>query len=498
MSPKVYHSYMLMDSAYEIWTRARETYSQIGNSTHVYELTRRMLELRQGSMTVSTYYSEFERISQELDYFDQFAPACTADAVLLQRRDERFHLHVFLMGLSMELDMFRTNILHRSPLPSLTEAFSMVLGDEDRRRSLNTVAPPSDRSAFTSTGRGGSSHTTQIPTCDHCGRRGHSREACFKLHPHLAPPGYVCGRGRGRGPGRGGHRQTDTRSHNAAYSTEIQGGHQGQLPDHFTTFELDALRRLLHSQSDPTPSSSSLFSTAAMPSAHAAVTPSSEWIIDSGATNYMTGFFTGFYSYTPLSGKDKVVSANGTLSPIAGKGNFSCSSSLPLTSVLHVPSFLRSLRSISNLTKSLNCSVNFFSDSYIFQELGTKRILGSGRNRGGLYYLDATLSSLALSSSAVTTADARRWHFCLGHPSPVYLQKFFPTLSQFVSSFKCDVCEMSKHVRQSSSHLSSPSSVPFSVIHSDVWGPSPVVSLTGYRWFVTFIDCFSRTTWVYL
>ena len=36
------------------------------------------------------------------------------------------------------------------------------------------------------------------------------------------------------------------------------------------------------------------------------------------------------------------------------------------------------------------------------------------------------------------------------------------------------------------------------VIHSDVWGPSPVASLLGYRWFVTFIDCHSRVTWVYL
>jgi transposase InsO family protein len=39
---------------------------------------------------------------------------------------------------------------------------------------------------------------------------------------------------------------------------------------------------------------------------------------------------------------------------------------------------------------------------------------------------------------------------------------------------------------------------PFMVIHSDVWGPSPVTSLLGYHWFVTFIDCHSRVTWVYL
>lgn len=94
--------------------------------------------------------------------------------------------------------------------------------------------------------------------------------------------------------------------------------------------------------------------------------------------------------------------------------------------------------------------------------------------------------------------DARRWHLRLGHPSPFYLQKLFPVFSPFIQTLKCDACIMSKHVRHSSSHLSSPTSVPFAIIHSDVWGPSPVVSLSGFRWFVTFIDCFSRTTWVYL
>jgi transposase InsO family protein len=37
----------------------------------------------------------------------------------------------------------------------------------------------------------------------------------------------------------------------------------------------------------------------------------------------------------------------------------------------------------------------------------------------------------------------------------------------------------------------------FELIHSDVWGPFDT-SLDGYKYFVTFIDDFSRVTWVYL
>ena len=37
----------------------------------------------------------------------------------------------------------------------------------------------------------------------------------------------------------------------------------------------------------------------------------------------------------------------------------------------------------------------------------------------------------------------------------------------------------------------------FEIIHTDVWGSSPVLSHAQYRYFVTFIDDYSRFTWVY-
>lgn len=38
---------------------------------------------------------------------------------------------------------------------------------------------------------------------------------------------------------------------------------------------------------------------------------------------------------------------------------------------------------------------------------------------------------------------------------------------------------------------------PSVLVHSDVW-TCPMVSISGMKYFVTFIDCFSRMTWVYL
>ncbi|KAK8951032.1 hypothetical protein KSP39_PZI004596 [Platanthera zijinensis] len=485
MSPQVYRSYMLLDSAYDIWSRARDTYSQAGSSMQIYELTRRVLELKQGTMTVAAYYSEFERLYQELDFFNTFTAACTADAIALQRDKDRFRIHVFLMGLNMEFDAVRLHVLHREPLPSLREAFGMLLSDENRRR---TLGPTTDHSALAGISRG------PPPVCSHCGKKGHIKDSCFRLHPHLAPAGRGSGT-RGRGGHRGGGRFSGDRFQSSAHSTEVLEEPAGGL----SVAELEAFRRMLRSHTESTPvASHAAVATSGLTSAHAVSSTPSEWIIDSGATDHMTGSASGFTSYTPLSGRDKVIAANGSLSAIAGKGTVSCSPDLSLSSVLHVPSFPRNLLSISHLTTSLNCSVTFFPNVCVFQDLATRRTLGSGRNVGGLYLLNHASPSALSSTKAPTLHDVRRWHQRLGHPSPLYLTKLFPAFTHVLCSFSCDACELSKHVRQKTRHLSVPSLQPFDVIHSDVWGPSRVTSLSGYKWFVTFIDCHSRTTWLYL
>ena len=67
-----------------------------------------------------------------------------------------------------------------------------------------------------------------------------------------------------------------------------------------------------------------------------------------------------------------------------------------------------------------------------------------------------------------------------------------------ISSLLCDVCEQAKHTRVPFPISNTRSTTPFELIHSDIWGPSSILNISGARWFVTFIDDCTRVTWVFL
>jgi len=92
------------------------------------------------------------------------------------------------------------------------------------------------------------------------------------------------------------------------------------------------------------------------------------------------------------------------------------------------------------------------------------------------------------------------WHCRLGHLSFQYLKHLFPKLfkNMDVSLFQCESCYLSKSHR--ATYVTKPYCAlkPFYLVHNDVWRPSKVTTLTGKKWFVTFIDDHTRSCWIYL
>ena len=79
------------------------------------------------------------------------------------------------------------------------------------------------------------------------------------------------------------------------------------------------------------------------------------------------------------------------------------------------------------------------------------------------------------------------------------MAKVFPEMMSKADKRKliCDACEYGKHTRATYISRGLRSLSPFMFIHSDVW-TCPIVSVSGMKYFVTFIDCHSCVTWIYL
>ena len=67
-----------------------------------------------------------------------------------------------------------------------------------------------------------------------------------------------------------------------------------------------------------------------------------------------------------------------------------------------------------------------------------------------------------------------------------------------IQPFHCDICECAKHTCVSVLISNKKSSSPFFLVHSDMWGPSTILNISGSRLFVTFIDDCTRVSWIYL
>lgn len=122
----------------------------------------------------------------------------------------------------------------------------------------------------------------------------------------------------------------------------------------------------------------------------------------------------------------------------------------------------------------------------------TRQTIGKGYESGGLYILD----TLPVACSSVDSAIIV--HQQLGHPSLTLFKHLCPQYN-YISTLNCEPCQYAKlHCSSSKPRINTRGSALFELIHSDIWGPSSTISKSGFKYFVTFVDDYSRVTWLFL
>ena len=189
-----------------------------------------------------------------------------------------------------------------------------------------------------------------------------------------------------------------------------------------------------------------------------------------------------------------VTLANGSQTIAKGIGLACPLPSLPLTYVLYVPDSPFNLISISKLSCDLNCLITFSDNFVTLQDRSTGQTIGIGRESQALFHL----SSPSFSTACASMDTPLLIHNRLGHPNISKLQKMVHRFSS-LSSIEYKSCQLGKHTRISfQKRLDQQTKSPFELVHTDIWDPSQAKPTLGFQYFVTFIDDYSRCTWLFL
>ncbi|XP_058197539.1 uncharacterized protein LOC131313314 [Rhododendron vialii] len=327
MTEQVVSTLMFCDTAKEVWTQAKELYSGIDNLHRTYDLHRSFFDISQGADSFEDYYAKFRRICNELDICEPLS----IDIQVMRRQRDRMRVTRFLSGASFDFGPMDNQILGSHDLPSLSEVFNRL------RQSSSISTPTSGHSAMSSTisdgsvfsvsyGRGRGHESGFSGRDRNYGVSGHGFGSCESGFGGHGPDfGGRGGRGFGRGFGgrdsvfdtRGGRtsrgggrgRDRDSRFYTHSWGTnhtaefcynlhDFPQAHQAassQDTGQFTQSSVDSVaipveeyQRFLSFQ-DAIGSSTATLAQTDTSVSYVASSSSSPWVINSGATDHMTG-----------------------------------------------------------------------------------------------------------------------------------------------------------------------------------------------------------------
>jgi len=119
-------------TARQMWVELEERFGQI-NGAKLYQVKREMCNISQGANDIATYFTKIKSLWDELDDLDEI-PMCTCNsAEKMLKREQNQKLLQFLMGLNDDYNSVRGNILMMSPLPTISQVYSMLIQEEKQR-----------------------------------------------------------------------------------------------------------------------------------------------------------------------------------------------------------------------------------------------------------------------------------------------------------------------------------------------------------------------------
>lgn len=329
--------------------------------------------------------------------------------------------------------------------------------------------------------------------CSHCKRSGHKKEDCYSLK------GFPIGHWRNPKPKQGSTGESQPAAHLAAQVALSDVPNPSTVP----AFTLNAFVVLTAS------------------SGHSATIGNSDWIMDSGATAHYTNNRALYSSFNSINPRRVHMGNNAAIHAI-GTGTIRCtltvnslSTVVSIGDVLYVPDLAMNLLSIPTMAKNgmiVECTADacllrnqvgvvvgravrdIGSNLYVLKSIPMRPIEGSSNSS----HVNSTQPFiLAATSICSPVQDIRLWHYRFGHLNYRSIRKLPALLTGMkLSGEKQGVCEPCALGKQTRLPFTTPSNrqttQQLELVHTDLCGPLPCISLGGSLYFATFIDEFSN------
>ena len=379
-------------------------------------------------MSITNYFTKLKYLHDE--YMESIdIPVCTcgsAQAFTQLIQDQ--HLMHFLMGLNEPYNTTRGNLLMKTPLRSVNQAYHALLDEERQREITSTSVPDAESSAMAAFNRKfqqgynnrnyndvqaqkgrqntyvnyrGNTVKKNNYYCEHCKCRGHSTERCYKLNVYPMNHKYN-NNNNGKGKKLAAHCYNDSNNNDDPVCNSNDGRNNvGNSHNHSKAMiNQDQYNHLLELINKQTLNSSNLNggdnTSSAMLAGKTLCFMSSTmqplWILDSGATDHITPYLTSFRSYKETVGPDNfITTTNGYRAKVKHIGSVKLTPNIILHDVLHVPELHFNLISINKLFSSLGCQILFSPSSCFIQVPSRSKPMLLGKHKNGLYHVEPTL-----------------------------------------------------------------------------------------------------------
>ncbi|GJS93657.1 putative RNA-directed DNA polymerase [Tanacetum coccineum] len=548
ISEELFLGQIFSKKAKHVWKELKETYHKVDGSV-IFSLHHKINTIKQNGSNLSDYYHKLNALWKQYDAMIELPNCLCTPTSEFKKHNQLLKLMQFLMGLDDSYMSIRSSILSRETLPDVKVAYAIISSEESHRMASGSVSGPSQRaqtSAFLSNGparnnfqrnqnsnsnnfrpnssnfRPNNSTTGFRPNnpnpvrlnmpsnaelvCENCGYNGHTIDRCFKIIGYPADFGKKKGGQNGKGK-------------NVAYNSV--GSTSGSTSS--TGFTDEQLATLLSLIKDNTGSEKNVQANMAGIYFNSSKVFNDNFekffcsnsnivsrmgyngkIVDSGANQHMTNSEKELDNVYDISHLNiKVAHPNGTNAIISKIGNLRLPNGLVLFDVLVIPEYCVTLVSVHKLAKDNKIFVVFDENKCFFvnQDLNLKNVLGTGKQCGGLYYLDTQGTKCKIDHDVFTCSlSFYDWHCRLGHPGD-------PALDVLKGSLKidkndkcvfCEICQRAKQTRKPFPLSDHKTKLLGEIVHLDLWGPYKVVSHTGHRYFLTVVDDYTRAVWVYL